>query len=600
MEYREVGRSGVSLSVIGFGTAQLQMLPERQAIAAMRRAFELGINWVHTAPDYGGVEHWIARAIRESGEDVAVATQCPAYVDLLEPFFDNARTIFRHDTLDLYGVNCIEDIEYIGENVWGQGGIVDILQRKKREGKVRALFCTTHGPIDYMERLVRCGVFDAVMVDYNPLEFHLLSYYAARIGRRFENLRDVRERLFPLAAARGVSVIVMKPLAAGLLSRGRAAKAKGCRVWDPEGNEFIDYTMGWGSTILGYADERIQQAIGEHLSTAPLAPFPDPLEMEVSEMIAEDFPSAEMVAFGKNGSDACTVAARLARITTGRRQILSCGFHGWQDFAVEPTGELHKFRFNSEASFRALYDRHRADLAAIMIEPAGPFVSPDEGLAGDADPEFLGLLAQAARDAGALLVFDEIITGYRYPGGGVQQATAVIPDLTCLGKALASGMPLSAVAGRGSIFHAGFARTQYCPTFKAEIYSLAAARAAIAIYRREPVAQWIWRTGNQLKEGIVALCRELTIPGACQGPPFRFSLVFEEPDPVRRRLARTLYMQELLGAGLVTVSGVMLPSMAHSDDVVAETLRRMRDVLTVMADAWRLGDFDRRIEIPLL
>jgi predicted aldo/keto reductase-like oxidoreductase len=222
METREVGSSGVRLSVVGFGTAQLQMLPERQAVAAMRRAFELGINWVHTAPDYGGVEHWIARAIRESGREVTVATQCPAQVELLEPFFDNARAIFGRDTLDLYGVNCIEDIEYVGENVWGAGGTIDRLQRRKRAGQVRALFCSTHGPIDYMERLVTCGVFDAVMVAYNPLEFHLLTYYAAKIGRRFESLRAIRERLFPLAAAHGVSVIVMKPLAAGLLTRGRA------------------------------------------------------------------------------------------------------------------------------------------------------------------------------------------------------------------------------------------------------------------------------------------------------------------------------------------------------------------------------------------
>jgi 4-aminobutyrate aminotransferase-like enzyme len=241
------------------------------------------------------------------------------------------------------------------------------------------------------------------------------------------------------------------------------AKAKGCRVWDPEQHEFLDYTMGWGSTMLGYADDRIQRAIGECLATAPLAPFPDPLEMEVSEMIAADFPSAEMVAFGKNGSDVCTVAARLARIHTGRRQILSCGFHGWQDFAVEPAGDLHKFRFNDAAGFRSLYDRHRNNLAAIMIEPAGPFISPDEGLAGEADPGFLGMLAQAARDAGALLIFDEIITGYRYPGGGVQQATGVVPDLTCLGKALASGMPLAAVAGRAARVHAGVARTHNCP-----------------------------------------------------------------------------------------------------------------------------------------
>ena len=378
------------------------------------------------------------------------------------------------------------------------------------------------------------------------------------------------------------------------------AKAKGCRIWDPEGHEFLDYTMGWGSTILGYADDRIQRAVAEQLTTAPLTPFPDPLEMEVSEMIAADFPSAEMVAFGKNGSDVCTLAARLARIATGKRQILSCGFHGWQDFAVEPTGELHKFRFNDPASFRPLYDRHRRDLAAVMIEPSGPFIGPDEGPAGDADTGFLRMLAQAVRDAGALLIFDEIITGYRYPERGVQQATGVVPDLTCLGKALASGMPLAAVAGRAAIFHTGFARTHYCPTFKAEIYSLAAARAAIDIYRREPVADHIWSTGQRLKTGMDELCREHGVPGSCKGPPFRFSLVFDEPDPVRRRLARTLYMQELLRAGIVTVSGVMLPSFAHTAQDVTETLGSMGQVLSYMGEARRRGDIDRRIEIPLL
>lgn len=96
------------------------------------------------------------------------------------------------------------------------------------------------------------------------------------------------------------------------------------------------------------------------------------------------------------------------------------------------------------------------------------------------------------------------------------------------------------------------------------------------------------------------MCRELGVRGACQGPPFRFSLVFEEADSTTRRLARTLYMQELLGAGLVTVSGVMLPCFAHSEAVVEDTLRRRRGVLAVLAESWRLRDFDRRIEIPLL
>ena len=114
------------------------------------------------------------------------------------------------------------------------------------------------------------------------------------------------------------------------------ARAKGCRIWDVEGNEFLDYTMGWGSTILGHADDRIQAAIAQVLDTGAVLPSPHPLEMEVSRMLVEDFPSNEMVAFGKNGSDVCTIAARLARRRSrGSATILSSGFHGWQDFALE-------------------------------------------------------------------------------------------------------------------------------------------------------------------------------------------------------------------------------------------------------------------------
>jgi glutamate-1-semialdehyde aminotransferase len=146
-------------------------------------------------------------------------------------------------------------------------------------------------------------------------------------------------------------------------------------------------------------------------------------------------------------------------ITTGKRVILSCGFHGWQDFALDyfsfadsgiPKGTdrvLYKFGFNHREGFFELYERHKDDLAAVMIEPSGPFTGPETGVAGDVDEVFLREIADAARRVRALLIFDEIITGYRYRQGSVQKATGVVPDLTCLGKALASGMPLSALVG---------------------------------------------------------------------------------------------------------------------------------------------------------
>ena len=365
------------------------------------------------------------------------------------------------------------------------------------------------------------------------------------------------------------------------------SKAKGCHVWDPEGREYIDYSMSWGATILGHAEDRIQEAIRRKLDSGALPPFPDPIEMEVSRLLVEDFPSAEMVVFGKNGSDVCTVAARLARLVTGRRVILSCGFHGWQDFALDyfafgdsgipkgPDQVLHKFRFNDRADFLRLYDEHRRDLAAVMIEPAGPFTGTESGIGGDADRGFLEEIAEAARGAKALLIFDEIITGYRYRQGSVQKATGVVPDLTCLGKALASGMPLSALVGRSRIFHEGFARTHYCPTFKGEVYSFAAAKAAIEIYRSEPVAEHIWRHGEELREGIHAIAQDLRIAVECKGPPFRMGVHFPEADGAVARFKRTLFMQELLKGGVITVTGVMLPSYAHDAIIMRQTLEAL-------------------------
>jgi len=386
-------------------------------------------------------------------------------------------------------------------------------------------------------------------------------------------------------------------------------RSSGCHVWDPEGRQFIDYVMGWGSALLGYNEPRVQRAIVEAMSCAPVVPLPHPLEVEVTRKIVEAIPCAEMAIFGKNGSDVCLVAARCARVFTGRPVILFSGYHGWGDWWVEHAGFaatgvperprplIHRFRFNDLADFTRLYDAHRNELAAVMLEPSGPAESPG-GPMKDADANFLAALAAMTREAGALLIYDEIMTGFRYPGGSVQRATGVIPDLTCLGKALGGGMPLSAFVGRAHILQRAMEHTHYGPTYRGEIYSLAAARAALDIYRSEPVADHVWRFGNRLRDGVNALCSELGVAAALIGPPFRMGLVFDEPDPQRFGLKRSLYQQELLKAGLITYDGMMLPSLAHDDAVLTATLGAVRGALGLVAQADREGDFDRYLELP--
>lgn len=231
MEYRRLGRTGLDVSAVGFGTNELRLVPERQAIQTLIRGFELGVNIVHTSPDYEGAEDLVARAVAEWGRPVIVASQ--AYdihynssgpVRHFEQLFDATCAKLRTDRLDLYGIASVDDREAFGENVWGPGGMVEFLLQKKQEGRLGSIFCTSHGEPAFLRRVVESDVFDAVMLSYNPLGFHLLSLNPPP-GRHFENVVRNKHEIFPLCRERDVGVMVMMPLAGGLISQGKAFPA---------------------------------------------------------------------------------------------------------------------------------------------------------------------------------------------------------------------------------------------------------------------------------------------------------------------------------------------------------------------------------------
>jgi glutamate-1-semialdehyde 2,1-aminomutase len=389
------------------------------------------------------------------------------------------------------------------------------------------------------------------------------------------------------------------------------ARGKGCRVWDLAGREYIDYTMGWGSALLGHAHPRITAAMRDVLDSGGLFPFPHPVEMELTETLCDMIPCAEMLVFGKNGSDVCTAAVRLARLYTGRLKVLTCGYHGWQDWFAEsfgfdqtgvpapPEPRVFSFKFNDYVDFRRVLGAHRGEVAAVMLEPAGPGESI-QGPAQDADAEFLRQIAADTRKAGGLLIFDEIITGFRYPQHSAQKAFGVVPDLACFGKALGAGTSISALVGRADIFTQAMERTFYGPTFKGEVYPLAAARQALAIYKQEPVAEHVSGIGARLKGEIDALCLVLGVPARTGGPDYRFGLIFSETDPLRLTLIRTLYQQELLRGGVITYNGVMLPSYAHDDEAVGQTLSVVGAALQRVARNTTTRELEQSLEIPLL
>lgn len=228
MEYRRLGRTELRVSAVGFGTCQLRLVPEKQAIDTLLRGFALGVNIVHTAPDYGNAEEVVARALAHTDAKVIVASQgydvpgnSHGPVAHFERLFETTCERLGSDRLDLYGIACIDDREHHRENVWGRHGMVEFLMEMKARGRLGGIFCTTHGSPEYVTRLVTGGVFDAVMIAYNILGYHLLSYPPPP-DRPVESLPRNQQEIFPLCRAHDVGVMVMKPLGGGLLCASKA------------------------------------------------------------------------------------------------------------------------------------------------------------------------------------------------------------------------------------------------------------------------------------------------------------------------------------------------------------------------------------------
>ncbi len=379
-------------------------------------------------------------------------------------------------------------------------------------------------------------------------------------------------------------------------------RGQGSHVWDVDGNEYIDYPMALGPIILGYDDPDVTAAVQAQLAGGVTFSLPHPLEVEVAELLTEVIPCAEMVRFGKNGSDATAGAVRLARAFTGRDKIACCGYHGWHDWYVGTTtrprgvpeavrGLTLTFAYNDIASLEKLFDEHPGEIAALIMEPVG-VVEP----VGD----FLRLVSERTRAHGAVLIFDEIVTGFRVALGGAQQHFGVVPDLACFGKAMANGYPLSAVVGRRPVMRL-FDEIFFSSTFGGEVVSLAAAKATIAKLRERGVIEHLWRQGRRLKDGYNALAAEsgLASQTECIGLPPRTVLTFRDAAGEESLLLKSLFQQEMIKRGILTAGGFNL-CWSHSEGDIDRTLEACREALGFVARALRSDDPRKLLEGSLI
>jgi len=254
----------------------------------------------------------------------------------------------------------------------------------------------------------------------------------------------------------------------------------GNHVWDLDENEYIDYSMALGPVILGHSYPAVNKSISHQLQDGITYFLPHPLEVLLAKKLVEIIPCAEMVRFGKNGSDVTSGAVRVARAYTERDKIACCGYHGWQDWYIGTTTRnkgvpkavqelTMTFEYNNIESLKKLFDENRDSIAAVIMEPVG-VIKPEDG--------FLEEVKEIAHKNGALLIFDEIVTGFRISLGGAQEYYDVTPDLTCVGKAMANGMPLSAVVGKREFMEV-FDEIFFSFTFGGEVLSIAASIVTI-------------------------------------------------------------------------------------------------------------------------
>ena len=377
-------------------------------------------------------------------------------------------------------------------------------------------------------------------------------------------------------------------------------KGNGAWVWDADGNKFLDHLMALGPIILGYNNAHVNNAIAEQLADGTIFSQMHPLEVEVSELLTEIIPCAEMVRFGKTGSDATTAAVRLARAFTKRDKVAVCGYHGWHDWYIGTTTRnlgvpeavqnlSHTFNYNDATSLQALFNGYPGQFAAVVMEPIG-VIDPNDG--------FLEDVQQMARQAGAVLIFDEIVTGFRLAMGGAQEHFGVIPDLACYGKAMANGMPLSAVVGRDDIMRL-FDDVFISGTFGGETLSLAACRATIEELRATDAIAKNWKYGTDLISGIRQSAAAHGLEDVIEviGQEVRSVMTFPHVDEKEMRVRRTYFMQECVKRGLLYFCA-QLPCAAHGEAELNFTLGVINEVMPLFAQAIRSNYVSKHLEGP--
>lgn len=387
-------------------------------------------------------------------------------------------------------------------------------------------------------------------------------------------------------------------------------RGEGAYVWDPDGNKYLDWTMGLRTMTLGYRYPGINEAAIEQIHKGNNFGRPSLIESEAAEDLIDLIPGADMVKFAKNGSTVTTAAVKLARAYTGRDKVLFCQDHPFFSFdnwfigatvcdggIPMPGRELTVgFKYNDIASVEKAFAENKGEIACLIME-ATTFIEPED--------DFLHRVQALCRDNGTLFIIDEMITGFRWHLNGAQTFFGIEPDLSTFGKGIANGFSVAALAGRrevmdlGGLFHDQKRVFLISTTHGAENCGLAALRATLKVYREQPVIDGLWNTGRALIDGLNAAANAAGVSHAFEAFGYPCSPYFacRDNDGQVSMAYRTLFLQEMIRHGVIVT--YFSPSYAHGPEEVAKTLDAATKAFSVYAKALDEG-WEKYVEGPIV
>ena len=330
---------------------------------------------------------------------------------------------------------------------------------------------------------------------------------------------------------------------------------KGCRLTDVDGNEFIDFLCGYGPIILGYREEEVDEAVYKQIKDKGFCfTLTQKFQNELAKKLTQIVPSSEMSIFLKTGSDATTASIRIARAHTKKLKVMRCGYHGWHDWCVEMKGgipskfyeDVFEFQYNHLDQLQELMATHGHETAAIIMTPFG---HPNHQEMQVPAPGFLEGARQIADKYGAVLIYDEIRTGFRLSMGGAQKLYGVTPDLTVLGKAMANGYPISVVTGKKNIMMAAESKLFISSTFFPNSEAFVAALKTIEILERDNVLENIWEKGKGFMNGIQALIDKHAVGAELTGVAPMFYITFKKDGTGAYKSKRKDFYTQLIRKG---------------------------------------------------